>query len=459
MKVARQLLDLAPHRLAYWRGDHYRHVGTHWERIDPDEVKRWLYQQTESATYEVSDGKGGVKSRTWAPNRERVGNLQEALSVGLCLRTGDEDRGTNLTNGYMEGEDLKEHTPDRFNLSVLPYAYDASADCPTWEKFLTASLPDDMAAHAFLQEWFGYVLSGQTNVHKMACLIGVPRAGKGVTSRVLSALLGNQNVASPSLADLTTDYGKSTLIGKMMALISEPQWASPEAQRSVEPILRITGGDDIQINRKYAQPWNGIVGTRVMILANDTPRLMNHTGALASRMINVRFAQSFLGREDVGLEDRLKQELPGIFNWAREGYRRLVNNGNAFTVPDSHKAIEESVKEYSDPSGLFISERGTVHREAWCYREELHQAYMQWCKDIGRTKDTIDAVGLMNRFDGRQEGEVTIKIRRNSRHEERNKLIGFCPDEFAFTEPGNSNPRRWVPLAGQNPSLKEVAFK
>ena len=62
-------------------------------------------------------------------------------------------------------------------------------------------------------------------------------------------------------------------------------------------------------------------GVRVVVLHAGS-------GALAGRLLVILFQHSFFGREDPGLTDRLMGELPGILNWAIEGYERLQARGH-----------------------------------------------------------------------------------------------------------------------------------
>jgi len=72
-----------------------------------------------------------------------------------------------------------------------------------------------------LQQWFGYNLIADNRQHKLAMLIGPPRSGKGTTMAILSAMLGNHNVANSSLASLGGRFGLEPLVGKLAALIDE----------------------------------------------------------------------------------------------------------------------------------------------------------------------------------------------------------------------------------------------
>jgi putative DNA primase/helicase len=404
LRVARSLAGEYPGDLCWWRGRFYTHTGAHWVPEDDDTVIRWLYQETESATYMTKDKEGADKPMAWAPTKKKISDLEHALSRGVIQRTGDAEQGLIMANGVVETEDgarvLRPHSPLRFNLASLPFDYDPDAVPDEWLKFLESSLPENPSGQAFLQEWFGYVLSGRTDHQMMASLVGASRSGKGVIGRTLESMLGRGNTIGVTLMDLAGEYGLGDLIGKSLATISEPKWASRAAGEVVEPLLRITGNDSIRANRKYQQPWEGHLGVRFMVLSNETPRLINRSGALANRMTHLRFDVSFAGREDIGLEERIQHELPGILNWALAGLDRLDEQGR-FTKPESHSAVDARFREYADPDADFIEQMCELGAHLTVNQGALHGAYREWCEAMGRDRDSTDVTSLRHRLSER----------------------------------------------------------
>jgi putative DNA primase/helicase len=91
-------------------------------------------------------------------------------------------------------------TPRFFSPNVLDYAFDAAAARrEAWLSFLNQLWPDDAQSVETLQEWFGYCLLPETRQQKMLLLVGPKRSGKGTIARVLKGLVGENNVAGPTL--------------------------------------------------------------------------------------------------------------------------------------------------------------------------------------------------------------------------------------------------------------------
>jgi putative DNA primase/helicase len=397
--VARKLValgeaaGLAPFR--FWRGDLYRHQVTHWASADPSEINQWLYLTTERAWYSTLNKKGSYDVRGWHPDRKKIGAVLHALSDGLLTYNGEEDRCMALENGVLDPatKTLKEHTRSRFNLNVIPFRYTPEATCPQWLAFLESVLPGDQEAQDFLGEWFGYVLSGRTDQHKMASLVGPPRCGKGTIARTLEALMGEAACAAPTIGGLGGTFGREPLIGKALAVMGDVRWHAAAVAEAVPHLLMITGGDSVDVERKNRKAWHGKLGVRFMAMSNDVPVFRDASMALAGRMIHIQFHQSFRGREDMRLGGRLATELPGILNWALAGLDRLNARGY-FHPPASSEQLDQEVRRQASPYQAFLEDCCEVKAGVETDMSTLLAAYNRWAASEGRTLDRQTASAL-----------------------------------------------------------------
>jgi putative DNA primase/helicase len=208
--------------LRYWRDGWWAWRTSHWFEIDRRKVRSMLYRFTEHSTYFNAEG----EARPWAPTRHKIGDLLEALGAIVILSNEVDqpswvDKRTSGTivavaNGLLDIDQgqLLPHTPFFFNQTSVPFDYDANALEPKqWLAFLSELWPQEPEAIDALGEWFGYVVSGRLDVHKILLMIGPTRGGKGLIARILSALIGRQNVCGPTLNSLGGDFGLAPLIG------------------------------------------------------------------------------------------------------------------------------------------------------------------------------------------------------------------------------------------------------
>jgi putative DNA primase/helicase len=403
--------DGVPH-LRYWRETWYEWRQTHWREVSETHVKNWLYRQTGDAVYINSKG----ETQRWSPDRSKIGNLYHAMSNYMLYRDPAEEsvRVVACANGVLDVEHRKliDHHPSTFNLYSLPFDFDPAAECPNWINFLNEVLPEDEEAQQFLQEWFGYVISGRTDLQKMASLVGPKRCGKGTIARVLIKLLGQEVTASPTLGQMSSNFGEEDLLGKSLAIMSDARWDEARVSAAVAALLAIVGEDSRTVARKNRTSWNGKMDTRFMVMSNDSPKFADASGALAGRMIHIQFHTSFYGREDTTLSERLYQELSGILNWALEGLDRLTERGK-FIDPASGKGVDEEVRETSNPVYMFAQdyvETGDPTDEVEL--ATLYDHYKKVCEKEGRM---APALNNFSRMLSSALADQNIKIRRASR--------------------------------------------
>lgn len=224
--------------LRHWRGTWMLWDRTCWNEFEDRAVRAWLYKRLEHASYWHDDPKAkALELKPWRPNRRKVADVLDALAAATHLsETTDPpawlvEHPSALTgevvaclNGllHVDTRKLMPHTPRFFTRVSVPFDFDPAAPEPSeWLNFLDQLWPNDPDSKATLQQFFGYVLSGRTDLHKILLLIGPTRSGKGTIARVLAALIGAGNVAGPTLASLGTNFGLAPLLGKPLALVSD----------------------------------------------------------------------------------------------------------------------------------------------------------------------------------------------------------------------------------------------
>ncbi len=406
--------------LRFWRGAFWQWKRSHWIEAEDAQVRSSAYGFTEDATY--WNDKGQVQS--WSPNRYRIADVLDALRAvthlgadldqPAWLDPGVDHRGDPGVDHLLGGDvppgeivacsnallhvatrELIGHTPRYFNRVAVPFSYDPTHPPPVpqrWLEFLGELWPDDPDSVEALQQWFGYAVSGRTDLHKILLLIGPTRAGKGVIARVLSALLGRGNVAGPTLASLGQNFGLQDLIGKPLAVIADARLGGANTSQVVERLLSISGEDMLTLDRKYREPWTGKLPTRFVVISNELPRFGDASGAIARRFVILATSRSWLGQENPRLTDELLTELPGILGWALDGADRLRVAGH-FTEPASSVDAITTLMDTVSPTSAFVRDRCTTAAGSECSVDSLYEAWKAWAEDNG-----MDRAGTKQTF-------------------------------------------------------------
>jgi P4 family phage/plasmid primase-like protien len=374
-----------------WRAGAYRDV-------EDATMRSALYRELGKAVVAKKE-KEGVVFEPFNPDTNKVNKVLDALE-GVAHRPAD----AMTSQTWLEGEgpppsellavrnglvhvptgELLPPTPRFFTRNTLDLEYDPGAPEPEqWLAFVEQVFPDPVAAK-LLQDWLGYLVTPDTSQEKMLLLIGPPRSGKGTIQKVLTELVGGSNVCAPSVKALGTGFGLQPLIGKTVAFLSDMRLGgNADGDAIAETLLRITGRDDVTADRKHKEAWTGRLATRFVVSSNVLPKLPDASPALANRFSVLRMQQSFLGREDPGLADRLMAELPGILNWAIEGWRRLRDRGRFILPGASEEAVQDLFNQGSEVAA-FVHERCEEGPSHEVEKERLYAAYREWCDRTGR---------------------------------------------------------------------------
>ena len=379
--------------LVHYADEFYIYAGTHYEVIEEATIRSKVYAFLDRckkagkqgalspfnpSPASVSGALDAIKSIVHLPNHP---NTKPPIWLEDYARTKPSaSKLISLQNGLFHLEDslMIPHSLGFFTQNSLPFEYNPTKQCPTWNTFLQSVWPEDHESIETLQEMFGYILSGDTRQQKFFNIIGPRRSGKGTINKVLVALLGQHNTVAPELGELCDTFGLQPWLGKLLASFTDAR--APERNRSavVSQLLRIVGGDTITVNRKNKESWNGYLPTRIVIYSNEVLQLTENSNALTGRMIVLKMTKSFFNHEDTDLSHKLEQELSGIFNWAMEGLKRRLARGGHFIQPYTGKEYLDLMAELGNPIGSFSEDALEFSPDYMVCKEEVFACYKHW---------------------------------------------------------------------------------
>jgi hypothetical protein len=381
-------------KIVHYAADFFIYTGTHYLFIEEATVRSQVYKFLDKC--QKQDRKGNLIP--FNANPAAVNAVIDALKSivhlandpngkppvwldGYAANNPPADKLVSMQNGLFQMDQLVlfPHSLGFFTYNSLPFEYDPTASCPNWLKFLGDVWGDDVESIELLQEYFGYILSGDTRQQKFLNIIGPRRSGKGTINRVLTDLLGQANVVSPQMEELCDTFGLQPWLGKQLASFTDARVTTKNAAGVVSQLLRIVGADTVTVNRKNKEAWSGYLPTRIIVYSNEMLQLAENSNALTGRMLVLTMTNSFWGREDVELAARLSLELAGIFNWAIEGHkRRTARTGGRFIQPKSSQETLDEMTELSNPLIAFIQEALEIGEGFEVAKDDLFACYRHW---------------------------------------------------------------------------------
>jgi P4 family phage/plasmid primase-like protien len=338
---------------------------------------------------------------------------------------------SNLANGVLklDSMELEAHDPKYGFRSVLGHQYDPKATCPRFDKFLDEVTQGDKEKAAVLMEFAAYAFSGMPYVHHKALILtGEGANGKSTFLNVLKKLAGHSAYSSLMLNQLSQEYSLAFMVGKLFNVAEETPTRS---LMDTSNFKNLSAGGSYMAREPYKKPIQVDNNTTKFIMAcNELPALTDFSGGIERRFLIVSFDAVFKGAAvDPYLEEKLLEELPGIFNRVVEGYKRLIDQ-KGFTRLDSS---DEHVKNYMNShnsSYQFYDESVINAPGKWIECNDLFRAYVEWCKPMGIHPVTSNKFGVEIRKATKEHSISRLIDGKNKKVRENIKIISRNEGSF-----------------------------
>lgn len=337
-------------------------------------------------------------------NLRKVGYITGLCHTAAMEKTLKPDPAVVTFNNCvfdMDGRVSRKFSPKWVSVTEMGYSYDPDAECTRWKMFLNEVLPDPVMQKT-LQEFLGCVFIDRrkAKMEKMLVLIGPGANGKSVVHDVVRALLGEDNVTSFGLNELTQGYelkkNLATLNGKRLNYASEIN--SNTFTNVNDQLKKLISGEPMAARENYMQNFMATDIPLIMANANKLPAMRSSDiKAMSRRFIILPFNVEIpANRQNPMLAKELMEELPGIFNWVMEGRDRYIANGFAFKETQktedtvgSYKMEGSTVVEFMLARGYEARRRENMEQPKWVKASLLYKEYHEWCLSNGKPQDSI----------------------------------------------------------------------
>lgn len=275
--------------------------------------------------------------------------------------------GDGPDDDFQVGCFTKGFSPDLIVTERMPYAYNPKATCPTWDRFIEEVLPNE-AERKCLQEFFGmvYLDREKLSVEKFALLVGKGANGKSVVFEVIKRVLGPDNVSTMDSSQLMDEKMIPSLVGKRLNFA--PDMRSTAVFDST--LKALASGQDVTGRKIYGDAQK-VKAPPLCFALNEMPRFTDGSPAFFRRILLFSFDKRIPpDRQDRKLTEKIcAKDLPGVFNWIVEGYRRLERQKGNFTRCEKMEMNVGILKNKIDhvlyPVATYLLERGlTTVRES-----------------------------------------------------------------------------------------------
>ena len=317
----------------------------------------------------------------------KISNIMELMK--LAARVDDlppEADRIHLANGTLLLDGTFAAGRSKIVRSRLPVAYDPNAPKPEcWLKFLGELLyPEDIPT---LQEFIGYCLIPSNKGQRMMVIKGSGGEGKSQIGAVLSALFGC-NMKDGSIGKISENrFARADLEHVLLCVDDDMRMEALRQTNYVKSIVTAQGKMDLE--RKGKQSYQGWMFARLLAFSNgDLQALFDRSDGFYRRQLVLTTREKPANRvDDPDLAEKMKAEIEGIFLWAFEGLKRLVENNFKFTESARTRENREAVKRDNNNVYDFLESEGYIRlkADASISSKDCYEIYRMWCEENNLT--------------------------------------------------------------------------
>lgn len=311
----------------------YRYNGVFYSLFPDNDIQKMLLEK-----YRTEMG----KSNTTSMLRNTTSLLRFCVKRE-CSEFPENQHLIVFENGTLEIRTgfFRPNSPADLVNSALGISYDP--DCkkmPYTKRFLKTIADGDDDLYERLLQVIGYILSNDIRAKSFFYLEGVGDAGKSRFCDLIASFFpvsGSNKVARIALQDLGGKFALSNLVNAKLN-ISEDLPDAPLSPQTVSRIKMISDGDRLEAEAKYTQAFTFRPLCKLLFASNHPLRLKEYDAAFVNRVVYIPFTHPIPKEEqDPYILEKMRKELPALFNRAFASYKRLVANQYVWAGSDYFK--------------------------------------------------------------------------------------------------------------------------
>lgn len=337
--------------------------------------------------------------RAWSKKSQSRRSLESMIELakseaGITILQIDldaQDDLVNFQNGTLHAPsgEFRKHNPADLLTKIIPYEYDAGAKGPHWSSFISKVTRGNKDTQRTLQQLVGTGIVGKQLDDILAVCYGGGGNGKTVFSEALKEALGNYaDTAEASLFLAKQSEGvsndRAALVGVRFLTTSE----TDDGRRLNEALVKsMTGGDRQKVRFLHKEFFDLVPKFTAVLFTNHKPIIVGTDKGIWRRVKLIPWLYDFekdpqrKPKPEVMAE--LQRELPGIFNWAYQGYRDRMTMTDLFISQEIQAATKE-YRDQSDTLGQFLQDNCILTEEgAKVLKSALYEKYREFSEAEG----------------------------------------------------------------------------
>ena len=417
---ALRLVSLHGDEIRYAGGSWHVWNGKIWDRGNSKiEIMRRAKNTAEKIHAEAKrekDPKKSIKLERWAERSQNIPKLNAMIkaaesesAIEASLKDFDANQWLlNVENGTIDLTTgaFYSHRKEDLISKISPVEYSKGAQCPEWNNFISSIMGGNEDLQKYLKRIIGYSLTGDTQEQCLFFLYGKGSNGKSTFIEVIKALLAEyaQQTGFNTFLSTNKDSVKNDLAQLWGARFVSGSEAEQGNQFSEVFIKTVTGQDTLVGKFLYHEPFQFKGTFKIFLAGNHRPVIKGTDHGIWRRIRLIPYNATFEKENKTkGLAEKLKDELPGILNWAIEGCLEWQDKG--LKTPKEIILATKNYRKEMDVIGIFLEDCCRTKAGTRTSKGDMHDAYSKWCKAYDKNPLIINMFGKKMKERGTEESK------------------------------------------------------
>ena len=280
----------------------------------------------------------------------------------------------------LETKELLDYSPKYIIKNKIPHSYNPAAYHELLDKTLNKICCNDNKLRYVIEEMIGYCLLRRNELGKSFILTGNGSNGKSTLLDLIYELLGEDNISSVSLKELSDRFKTFQLDGKLANIGDD---ISNEYIQDNSTFKKLVTGEKVNVERKGRDPYDFRNYSKLIFSANELPRINDLSGGLKRRLVFIPFNATFSKRDedyDPFIKDKITTPaaLEYLLKIAIDGLYRILNN-NTITSSKICDKVWEEYESINNPVVSFLDETKIENESV----NDIFRQYQVWCVESG----------------------------------------------------------------------------
>lgn len=280
----------------------------------------------------------------------------------------------------LETKELLEYSPKYIIKNKIPHNYNPTAYHELLDKTLNKICCKDKKLRYVIEEMIGYTLLRRNELGKSFILTGDGSNGKSTLLDLINELLGEENISSVSLKDLSDRFKTFQLDGKLANIGDD---ISNEYIPDNSTFKKLVTGEKVNVERKGKDPYDFRNYSKLIFSANELPRINDLSGGLKRRLVFIPFNAKFSKRDedyDPFIKDKITTTaaIEYLLKIAIDGLYRILNN-NSITYSKACDQVWDEYEAINNPVISFIEDNKIENESV----NDVYKQYQVWCIESG----------------------------------------------------------------------------